>query len=115
MRSNPAPPKVSRPQWPRQHAQLILAAGSNNARAVLWAKVPADWLTMVQAHVAQGEERIRQAVSQREKLRPAVRTPSAQTFAEYREPARVIGNPVVAAQHLAALRAFIQHSPRATQ
>jgi hypothetical protein len=114
MRSIPASPKVSRPRMPRQYARLILAAGSDTARAVLWAKVPADWLHLVQAHVTQGEERIRQEVSQREKLRPLVRVESPPVFAEYREPARVLGNPVIAARHLAALRASIQPS-RATQ
>jgi hypothetical protein len=113
MRSIPASPKVSRPRMPRQYAQLILAAGSDTARSVLWDKVPADWLHLVQAHVAQGEERIRQAVSQREKLRPAVRTITP-TVAEYQAPTYVRSNAVVAAQQLAALRAAIQ-SPRASQ
>lgn len=114
MRSIPASPKVSRPRMPRQYAQLILAAGSDTARSVLWDKVPADWLDLVQAHVAQGEERIRQTVSQREKLRPPVRAESTPEFSDYREPVRVLGNPVVAAHHLAALRASIQPS-RASQ
>lgn len=99
---------------PRQYAQLILAAGNDTARSVLWAKVPANWLNLVQTHVAQGEERIRQTVSQREKFRPPVRTESPSVFADYCEPVRVIGDPVVAAHHLAALRASIQPS-RATQ
>jgi len=114
MRTALASPKVSRPQWPRQYAQLILAAGSDNARAVLWAKVPPDWLDIVQAHVAQGEERIRQQISQREKLRPAVRTHSTPALADYRQPVCVPGDPVVAARHLAALRATI-NSPRVSQ
>jgi hypothetical protein len=113
MRSDPALSKVSRPKWPRHCAQLILAAGDDLARSVLLAKVPADWLPMVQAHVSQGEERNQQHVRQREKLRPSVAAP-APTFAEYRAPTHVPGNAVVAAQHLAALRASIQ-SPRASQ
>lgn len=114
MHTTSAASKVSRPQWPRQHAQLILLAGSETARAVLWDKVPADWRSMVQAHVALGEERIRQHVREQEKLRP-VRPPYTPSFAEYREPVRMIGNPVVAAQHLAALRASIHNPPRAIQ
>lgn len=110
MHSTPATPKFSRPQWPRQHAQLILAAGDDLARSVLLAKVPADWLAMVQAHISQGEERSQQHVRQREKLRPPVAAPTP-AFAEYRAPTHVPGNAVVAAQHLAALRASIQ-SPR---
>lgn len=114
MRSIPASPKVTRPRMPRQYAQLILSAGSDAARSVLWDKVPADWLLLVQAHVAQGDERIRQKVSQREKLRPHVRTEATPALADYCEPVRVLGNPVVAAHHLAALRASM-NSPRATQ
>lgn len=105
-----APPKVSRPQWPRQFAQLILAAGDDAARAVLWAKVPADWRELVQLHIAQADGRIEQHVRQQEKLRPAVRTVTP-PLAEYRAPVHLPGNAVVAAQYLAALRATI-HSPR---
>ncbi|WP_454836942.1 hypothetical protein [Pseudomonas lini] len=110
MRSAPNPSKVSRPQWPRQHAQLILAAGDDLAREVLWAKVPADWREMVQLHVAQAEAHTAQHVQQREKFRPAV-SPTLPVFAEYRAPIPVRGNPVVANHHLAALRAAI-HTPR---
>ena len=113
MHSALAPPKVARPRWPRQFAQLILAAGDDAARAVLWAKVPADWRELVQLHIAQADGRTDQHVRQQEKLRPAVRTITP-TFAEYRTPVRVPGNAVVAAQHLAALRATI-HSPRVSQ
>lgn len=113
MHSAPTSPKVSRPQWPRQFAQLILAAGDDTARAVLWAKVPADWRELVQLHIAQADGRTEQRVRQREKLRPPVRT-IAPTFAEYRAPIHVPGNAVVAAHHLAALRAAI-HSPRVSQ
>lgn len=110
MHSAPASPKVSRPQWPRQHAQLILAAGDDLAREVLWAKVPADWRDMVQLHVAQAEAHTAQHVQQREKFRPAV-SPAIPVLAEYRAPVLVRGNAVVANHHLAALRAAI-HPPR---
>ncbi len=113
MHSAPALSKVARPRCPRQFAQLILAAGDDAARAVLWAKVPADWRELVQLHIAQADGRIEQHVRQQEKLRPAVRTVTP-TLAEYRAPVRVPGNAVVAAQHLAALRATI-HSPRVSQ
>lgn len=113
MHSTPAPPKVSRPKWPRQFAQIILAAGDDAARAVLWAKVPADWRELVQLHITQAEGRTEQHVLQQEKLRPAVRTITT-TFAEYQAPTYVRGNAVVAAQQLAALRAAI-HSPRVSQ
>lgn len=75
MHSAPALPKVTRPRWPRQFARLILAAGDDTARAVLWAKVPADWRELVLLHIAQADGRIEQHVRQQEKLRPAVRTP----------------------------------------
>nr|DAT30625.1 MAG TPA: hypothetical protein [Caudoviricetes sp.] len=113
MHSAPALSKVARPRWPRQFAQLILAAGDDAARAVLWAKVPADWRELVQLHIAQADGRTEQHVRQQEKLRPAVRTITP-TFGEYRAPVHVPGNAVVAAQHLAALRATI-HSPRVSQ
>ena len=110
MHSAPASPKVSRPQRPRQFAQLIQAAGDDAARAVLWAKVPADWRELVQSHISQAEARTEQHVREQEKLRPAVRT-TTPTFAEYRAPVHVPGDTVVAANHLAALRATL-HSPR---
>lgn len=110
MHSATASTKVTRPQWPRQFAQLILAAGDDAARAVLLAKVPADWRELVQLHIAQAEGRAEQFVRQKEKLRLAVRTVTP-TLAQYRAPVHVPGNAVVAAQHLAALRATI-HSPR---
>lgn len=110
MHSAPSSPKVSRPRWPRQFAQVILAAGDDAARAVLWAKVPADWRELVQLHIAQADGRIEQHVRQQEKLRPTVRT-IAPTFAEYQAPTYVPGNALVAANHLAALRAAL-HSPR---
>lgn len=113
MHSAPSPPKVSRPQRPRQFAQLIQAAGDDAARAVLWAKVPADWRDLVQSHISQADARADQHVREQEKLRPAVRAITP-TFAEYRAPVHVPGNAVVAAQHLAALRAVI-HSPRVSQ
>lgn len=113
MHSTPALSKVARPRWPRQFAQLILSAGDDAARAVLWAKVPADWRELVQLHIAQADGRTEQRVRQQEKLRPAVRTITP-TFVEYRAPVQVPGNAVVAAQHLAALRAAI-HSPRVSQ
>ena len=108
-----APPKVTRPQRPRQFAQLIQAAGDDAARAVLWAKVPADWRELVQSHISQAEARTEQHVREQEKLRPPVRTITP-TVAEYRAPVHVPGSAVVAAQHLAALRAAI-HSPRVSQ
>ena len=113
MHSAPAPPKVAWPQWPRQFAQLILSAGDDAARAVLWAKVPADWRELVLLHITQADGRIEQHVRQQEKLRPAVRTITP-TFAEYQTPIVVRGNAVVAAQQLAALRAVI-NSPRVSQ
>ena len=57
MHSAPALSKVARPRWPRQFAQLILAAGDDAARPVLWAKVPADWRELVQLHIAQADGR----------------------------------------------------------
>lgn len=108
-----APPKVSRPQRPRQFAQLIQAAGDDAARAVLWAKVPADWRELVQSHISQAEARTEQHVREQEKLRPPVRTITP-TFAEYQPPTYVRGNASVAAQQLAALRATM-NSPRVSQ
>jgi hypothetical protein len=108
-----APPKVSRPQRPRQFAQLIQAAGDDAARAVLWAKVPADWRELVQSHISQAEARTEQYVREQEKLRPPVRTITP-TFAEYQAPTYVRGNASVAAQQLAALRATM-NSPRVSQ
>lgn len=113
MHTAPASPKISRPQWPRQHAQLILAAGDDLAREVLWAKVPADWRDMVQLHISQADVRTEQHIKQRDKLRPPV-IPAAPVFAEYREPSHLRGSAVVAATHLAALRSAI-HSPRVSQ
>jgi len=110
MHTAPASPKVSRPQWPRQHAQLILAAGDDLAREVLWAKVPADWRDMVQLHISQADAHTEQHVQQCERFRPAV-TPAMPVLAEYRAPIPVRGNAVVANHHLAALRAAI-HTPR---
>lgn len=108
-----APPKVSRPQRPRQFAQLIQAAGDDAARAVLWAKVPADWRELVQSHISQAEARTEQHVREQKKLRPPVRTITP-TFAEYQAPTYVRGNASVAAQQLAALRATM-NSPRVSQ
>lgn len=113
MRTDPAPSKVSRPKWPRQHARLILAAGDDLARSTLLAKVPAEWLDMVQAHVSQGEARTEQHVRERERFRPCV-TPAGPAIAEYREPVHVPGSAVVATQHLSALRAAL-NSPRVNQ
>lgn len=110
MHSAPAPPKVSRPKWPRQHAQLIIAASDDLAREVLWAKVPTNWRDMVQLHITQANGRAEQHVRQQEQLRPAVKTITS-TFADYQAPTYVRGNAVLAAQQLAALRAAI-HSPR---
>jgi hypothetical protein len=110
MRSTPAPSKVSRPKWPRQYAQLILAAGDDLAREVLWAKVPTEWRDMVQLHISQAETHAEQHVCQRDKFRPAV-SPAVPVLAEYHEPVQVRGNALVAAVHLAALRAVI-HPPR---
>ena len=112
MHSTPASPTVCRPQWPRQHAQLILAAGDDLVREVLWAKVPADWRDMVQLHISQAEAHTEQRVQQREKFRPAV-SPATHVLAEYRAPIPVRGNAVVAHNHLAAVRAAI-HTPRAS-
>lgn len=106
-------PKVSRPQRPRQFAQLIQAAGDDAARAVLWAKVPADWRELVQSHISQAEARTEQHVREQEKLRPPVITITP-TFAEYQAPTYVRGNASVAAQQLAALRATM-NSPRVSQ
>ena len=113
MRTDPAPQKVTRPKWPRQHAQLILAAGDDLSRKTLLAKVPAEWLGMVQAHVSQGEARADKHVREREKFRPSV-TPAGPALAEYRKPVHVPGNAVVAANHLSALRSAL-NSPRVNQ
>lgn len=110
MHSASASPKVSRPKWPRQFAQVIQAAGDEAARAVLWAKVPAEWREMVQRYLSQAQTRTDEFVRQREKLRPAVK-PHAPALGEYRAPSHVPGNALVAAQHLAALRTSI-HSTR---
>lgn len=109
MRTDPASPKASRPNRPRQYARLILAAGDDLARDVLLSRVPTDWLDLVQAHVSQGEARIEQHVRQQEKLRPTV-APAGPALAEYREPVRVPGNAVIAAQHLSDLRASLNTS-----
>lgn len=108
MRTDPSQ-KAIRPNRPRQYARLILAVGDDLARDVLLSKVPADWLDLVQAHVSQGEARIEQHVRQQKTLRPSV-TPAGPAIAEYREPVRVPGNAVVAAQHLNALRASLNSS-----
>lgn len=113
MRTDPAPQKVIRPQWPRQHARLILAAGDDLSRKTLWAKVPAEWLAMVQAHVSQGEARADKHVREREKFRPSV-TPAGPAIADYRTPVHVPSNAVVAAHHLSALRSAL-NSPRVNQ
>lgn len=110
MRTDPAPQKVTRPQWPRQHARLILAAGDDLSRKTLWAKVPAEWVAMVQAHVSQGEARADKHVREREKFRPSV----GPAIAEYRTPVHVPGNAVVAAHNLSALRSAL-NSPRVNQ
>ena len=109
MRTDPASPKAFRPNRPRQYAQLILAAGDDFARDVLLSKVPADWLDLVQAYVAQGEASIQRHVRQQEKLRPSV-TPAGPAIADYREPAHIPGNAVIAAQHLSALRKSLNSS-----
>lgn len=109
MRTDPASQKTIRPNRPRQYAQLILAAGDDFARDVLLSKVPADWLELVQAHVAQAEARIEQHVRQQEKLRPPV-TPAGPAIGDYREPVHVPGNPVIAANHLNALHATLNHN-----
>lgn len=114
MRSNLAHSKISRPRMPRQHAQIIQAAWSDSARAVLWAKVPAEWRSLVQAHITLDEERIQGHVRQQEKLRPAVKINATPALAEYIQPVCVLGDPVVAARHLAALRASI-NTPRVSQ
>lgn len=114
MRSDPASSNVFRPRMPRQHAQLILAAGSDAARAVLWAKVPTAWRSLVQAHMDQTDAHAQQKVCHREKLRPPVSTSFTPVLADYKQPVCIPGNPLVAAQHLAALRASI-HSTRASQ
>lgn len=111
MRTDPASPKAIRPNRPRQYARLILAAGDDLARSVLLSKVPADWLDLVQAHVAQGEAHIQLHVREQEKLRPPV-MPAGPVIADYREPVHVPGNAVMAALHLSALRTSL-NSPRA--
>lgn len=113
MRSVPAPPKLTRPKWPRQHAQLILAAGDDLSRETLLAKVPVEWLGMVQAHISQGEALADKYVREREKFRRPV-SPAGPALAEYRKPVHVPGNAVVAANHLSALRAAL-NSPRVNQ
>ncbi len=100
-----------RPATPRAYAHLIMSAGDQVTRERLLRLVPADWLNLVQAHVAQGEARIEQHVRQQEKLRPPV-APVGPAIAEYKEPVHVPGNSVIAAQHLNALRASL-NSPRA--
>ncbi|MFL1478537.1 MULTISPECIES: hypothetical protein [unclassified Pseudomonas] len=109
MRTDPASPKAFRPNRPRQYARLILAAGDDLARDVLLSKVPADWLELVQAHVSQGEAHIQQHVLEQEKLRPSV-TLAGPAIADYREPAHIPGNAVIAARHLNALRASLNSS-----
>lgn len=113
MRTDPAPQKVTRPKWPRQHARLILAAGDDLSRKTLWAKVPPEWVGMVQEHVTQGEARIGKYVREREKLRPSEPTVGP-SITDYRKPVHVPGNAVVAARHLSALRSAL-NSPRVNQ
>ncbi|WP_330215978.1 hypothetical protein [Pseudomonas sp. AM8] len=109
MRTDPASPKAFRPNRPRQYARLILAAGDDLARDVLLSKVPFDWLDLVQAYVSQGEAHIQQHVREQEKLRPSG-APAGPAIADYREPAHIPGNAVIAAQHLNALRASLNSS-----
>ena len=104
--------KQLRPTRPRAYAQLILGAGDQVTRERFLSLVPADWLDLVQAHVAQGEARVLEHVREQEKLRPPV-SPAGPVIAAYREPVHVPGNAVIAAQHLNALRASL-NSPRAT-
>lgn len=113
MRSDPAPQKVTRPKWPRQHARLILAAGDDLSRKTLWEKVPAEWVEMVRSYVLQGEALAEKHVRERERFRPAA-APVGPAIGEYRKPVHIQGNPVVAAQHLSALRSSL-NSPRAHQ
>ena len=113
MRSDPAPQKVTRPKWPRQHARLILAAGDDLSRKTLWERVPSEWVEMVRSYVLQGEALAEKHVRERERFRPAA-APADPAIGEYRKPVHIQGNPVVAAQHLSALRSSL-NSPRAHQ
>ena len=95
---------VSVPTTPRAFAAQILE-GSSSCESIL-DRCPVEWRDLVMDHVRVAQDRRDMNVARQQKFRPQAK-PSSPMTATYQEHHLVRGNPVVAAAHLAAVRASL--------
>lgn len=95
---------ASVPTTPRAFAALILE-GNASCQSIL-DRCPVEWRDLVMSHVRVTQDRRDMNVARQQKFRPPAKPSSPQTTT-YQEQPVVRGNPVVAAAHLADVRASL--------
>lgn len=100
------------PASPRAFATLILKGGSDS-QSIL-DRCPAGWRDLIMQHVRVTQDRRDMNVARQQKFRPLAK-PSSPKTATYQEQHLVRGNPVVAAAHLAAVRASLNSNRAISQ
>ncbi|MBN3968527.1 hypothetical protein IMW75_25065 [Pseudomonas gregormendelii] len=103
---------VSVATTPRAFAAQILEGGYS-CESIL-ERCPAEWHGLVMEHVRVTQDRRDMNVARQQKFRPPAK-PSIPQTATYQEQHQVRGNPVVAAAHLAAVRASINSNRAISQ
>lgn len=103
---------VSAPTTPRAFAAQILE-GVSPCESIL-DRCPVEWRDLVMDHVRVAQDRRDMNVARQQKFRPQAKATSPQTTT-YQEQHLVRGNPVVAAAHLAAVRASLNSNRATTQ
>jgi hypothetical protein len=100
------------PASPRAFAAQILE-GSCSCESIL-ERCPIEWRDLVMEHVRVTQDRRDMNVARQQKFRPAAK-PSIPQTTVYQEQHLVRGNPVVAAAHLAAVRASLNSNRAISQ
>ena len=95
---------VSVPTTPRAFAAQILE-GESSCESII-ERCPIEWRDLVMEHVRVTQDRRDMNVARQQKFRPQAKASSPQTTT-YQEQHLMRGNPVVAAAHLAAVRASL--------
>jgi hypothetical protein len=103
---------VSVPTTPRAFAAQILE-GSFSCESIL-ERCPVEWHDLVMEHVRVTQDRRDMNVARQQKFRPQAK-PSSPKTTTYQEQHLVRGNPVVAAAHLAAVRASLNSNRAISQ
>lgn len=95
---------VSVPTTPRAFAAQILE-GESSCESII-ERCPIEWRDLVMEHVRVTQDRRDMNVARQQKFRPQAKASSPQTTT-YQEQHLTRGNPVIAAAHLAAVRASL--------